>query len=148
MPTVLIIGDSTTYHMSRFLRAELVLRGITSTIDAVSGRTVYQGRDALKRHDITEYDLVVVLLGANGYRDTMGTNFRALRRLGADTVATVQAPGRRKINDAIRSTFSQRIKWAGYADRRGIHPYDGKHYTKAEYKVRAEYIAKKIHEML
>ncbi len=143
-PRVLIIGDSTTRHMEALLRAELVARGIDPTIDAVSGRTVRQGLAALDGHrPLYRFDLIVALLGANGLRENMRRDFAALRRMGVDTAATVQAPGRRTINRAVRAVFgADRIPWAGWADARGIRPYDGKHYR--DYTPRAQYIAERI----
>jgi lysophospholipase L1-like esterase len=144
MTTALIIGDSTTVHMPTF-PAELERRGITATIDAVSGRSVYQGRAVLARHDPAAYDIVAILLGANGLRPTMRRNFRALRRMGADTAATVQAPRQRVVNDAIRGVFGDlRISWAGWAAAHGITTTDGKHYTSEDYRTRARYLATAI----
>ena len=145
--SVLIIGDSTTVHMRSAFEAALVARGLEATIDAVSGRTVLEGRRALARHDMSAYDYVVVLLGANGRRASSARNMRALRAAGVDTVATVQAPEQRVVNDAIRATFGRaRITWAGHATRLGIRTTDGKHYTRAAYNERARYLAREIAE--
>lgn len=57
----------------------------------------------------------------------------------------MQAPRRRRVNDAVRRVFGpQHIGWAGYAGRRGITPTDGKHDTKRDYRVRARYLAAQI----
>ena len=70
---------------------------------------------------------------------------RALRALGVDTVATVQAPRGRLVNRAIRQVFGrERIRWAAYANRHDIRPTDGKHYTQRAYRIRARYMARQI----
>lgn len=144
-PDVLIIGDSTTVHMLREFQAALAARGLDATVDARSGRTTYEGRGVLARYDLTTFDHVVVLLGANGKRENARRDMRALRRAGVDTMATVQAPRGKKVNQAVRAVFAgQRIRWAGFAAKRGIGTTDGKHYTRAAYRVRARYLARQI----
>jgi hypothetical protein len=143
-PRVLVIGDSTTRHMADQLHDELDARGIAPTIDARSGRTVRQGLGVLRsRWDVDEYNLVVALLGANGHRPNMRRDFARLKAAGVHTAATVQAPQQRSVNNAIREVFgTDRIRWAGFAKRLGIRPYDGKHYK--DYGPRAQYIASRI----
>ena len=144
-PTVLIIGDSTTVHMRPAFDAALAAQGLRATIDARSGRTTFEGRAVLAGYRPAEYDLVVVLLGANGRRATALRDIRALKALGVDVMATVQAPRQRVVNDGVRRVFrAERIAWAGYARQRGITTTDGKHYTPAAYEVRARYLAAQI----
>jgi hypothetical protein len=146
-PAVLIIGDSTTVHMRDAFEAALRARGLDATVDAKSGRTVLEGRRVLASYDVSDYDYVVVLLGANGKRSSSLRNMRALKAAGVDTVATVQAPEQATVNGAVRSVFgTDRIPWAGHAKRLGIRTTDGKHYTRAAYAERARYLARKIAE--
>lgn len=141
-PTVLIIGDSTTYYMLDRFVAALEARGIAATIDAKSGRTVLQGRGVLATYDVSAFDHVVVLLGANGKRSSSLRNMKALKAAGVDTMATVQTPDSKPVNRAVIAVFgAQRITWAGYAKAHGISPFDGKHYRAAGYQARARYLA-------
>ncbi len=146
-PRVLIVGDSTTVHMRSSFEAALAARRLDATIDARSFRTVAEGRRVLQTYDVREFDLVVVLLGANGRRSASLRNMQALRVAGVDTVATVQAPRQRVVNRAVRAVFGRhRISWAGHAARLGIRTTDGKHYSPAGYRERARYLAGEIAE--
>lgn len=144
-PTVLVVGDSTTVQMIRPFAAALQARGLRATVDATVGRTTREGAAVVARYLPGDFDYVAVLLGANGRRANALRDMTVLRSLGVDTVATVQTPRRRLVNDAVRRVFgSQHIRWAGYAGRRGITPTDGKHYTARDYRIRARYLAAQI----
>ncbi len=144
-PSVLIIGDSTTVHMISPFRRALDAARIDATIDARSGRTTRQGRAVLARYDVASYDYVVVLLGANGRRENALRDMRALRAMGVDTMATVQAPRQAAVNRAVTKVFGpERITWAGYAKRHGVHTTDRKHYTPRDYQRRADFISRQI----
>lgn len=146
-PRVLIVGDSTTVHMRAAFEIALAARGLAATIDARSGRTTREGRAVLALYPLADFDYVVVLLGANGKRANALRDMTALRRMGVDTMATVQAPERATVNRAVRAVFgAERITWAGHADRLGITTTDGKHYTRAAYDERARYLAGEIAE--
>lgn len=145
VPTVLIIGDSTTVHMRAAFESALAAQGLAAIIDAKSGRTTFEGRAVLAKYDPADYDLVVVLLGANGRRENAVRDMKALKARGVDVVATVQAPRQGKVNKAVRRVFgAERITWAGYAKKHHISTTDGKHYTAADYRSRARYLAAQI----
>ncbi len=144
-PTVLVIGDSTTVHMRETFAKALTAQGLHATIDAKSGRTTYEGRAVLAQYDPADYDLVVVLLGANGRRENAVRDMKALKARGVDVMATVQAPRQKTVNSAVRRVFGgERITWAGYAGKHHIATTDGKHYTATDYRVRARYLAAQI----
>ena len=144
-PDVLVIGDSTTVHMRALFRAALAANGLDATVDAKSGRTTREGRLVLAGYDLSDFDYVVVLLGANGNRANAMRDMRALKAAGVDTMATVQAPEQATVNRAVRRVFgTERITWAGYASRHGIRTTDGKHYSPQDYAARAQYIARQI----